>query len=170
MVFFLDTSLIDKLVDILEQENKMYADILNVSKNKTNIVIKSKVSDLENIVRLEQSFIVQIGKLESIREEIVEKLAEELELDEKNINISGIVKKLDQENAGKLKACQEKITRTLNELKSVNELNSKLIKNSLEYIDFSINLLASIDSTANNYTNSGQVNDSKKRNFLDMKL
>ncbi|HHW49619.1 MAG TPA: flagellar protein FlgN [Clostridiaceae bacterium] len=163
-------SLIDKLIDILEQENEIYTDILNMSKNKTDIIVKGKISELENIVKLEQSYIARIGKLENEREEIVEKIARQLVLDKDDINISGIIKKLDQENAARLKTCRESIMLTLKELKSVNELNSNLTKNSLEYIDFSINLLASIDSTANNYSNSGRVNDPKKRSFLDMKL
>jgi len=170
MVFLLDILLIDKLIDILEQENRIYSDILNISKNKTDIIVKGKVSDLENIVKLEQSYVIRIDKLENERQETVEKLARELELDEEDINISGIIKKLDQENAQRLNACRESIMNTLEELKSLNELNSKLIKNSLEYIDFSINLLASADSPVNNYSNSGKVNDSKKRSFLDMKL
>lgn len=166
----LDILLIDKLIDILEQENRIYSDILNISKNKTDIIVKGKVSDLENIVKLEQSYVIRIDKLENERQETVEKLARELELDEEDINISGIIKKLDRENAQRLNACRESIMHTLEELKSLNELNSKLIKNSLEYIDFSINLLASADSAVNNYSNSGKVNDSKKRSFLDMKL
>jgi len=59
--------LINDLMDVLLQESKIYEDILEISKKKTDVIVKGKVSELESITNLEQSLIVKIGKLEETR-------------------------------------------------------------------------------------------------------
>jgi len=67
--------LINDLMDVLLQESKIYEDILEISKKKTDVIVKGKVSELESITNLEQSLIVKIGKLEETRENIVTEIA-----------------------------------------------------------------------------------------------
>lgn len=166
----MENKLINELINVLEQENSIYEDILKISKNKTNIIVEGKVKELENIVKLEQTLVLQMAKLENIRESLVEKLSGEMKLKPEEITITGLVKYLQDGEAGKLKAVQSKIGSTLSELKESNELNSKLIKNSLDYINFSVNILSDASSGSNNYGNNGQVGDSKKKTFFDVKL
>jgi flagellar biosynthesis/type III secretory pathway chaperone len=170
-VIFLEIQLIQDLVKVLDQEAKAYKDILKISKNKTGIIVEGKVAELENIVRLEQSLVIQIGRLEGKREELVAKLYEQLKINQQNLSLSELINNLnDAEAAEMLKVCQQELTKTIRELKNKNELNAKLIKNSLEYIDFSINLFASIHAEDNNYGSTGTVGDTKKRTFFDVKL
>jgi flagellar biosynthesis/type III secretory pathway chaperone len=169
-VIFLEIQLIQDLVKVLDQEAKAYKDILKISKNKTGIIVEGKVAELENIVRLEQSLVIQIGRLEGKREELVAKLYEQLKINQQNLSLSELINNLnDAEAAEMLKVCQQELTKTIRELKNKNELNAKLIKNSLEYIDFSINLFASIHAEDNNYGSTGTVGDTKKRTFFDVK-
>lgn len=163
-------NLVNELVQVLDQEARVYDDILRISKNKTNIIVQGKVSELESITKLEQSLVLQIGRLEDLREGLTKKLSDALGIKMSEVTVSELVKHIGGEQAGKLKDCQGRITGVVNELKNTNELNSKLIKNSLEYINFSINIFANADMGSNNYGNTGQVNDSKKRNLFDMKL
>ena len=65
---------------------------------------------------------------------------------------------------------QGKIVQVIEDLNNINKLNSKLINNSLDYISFSINLYSDIDTGTNNYGNRGDINESQKRRFLDIKL
>jgi flagellar biosynthesis/type III secretory pathway chaperone len=119
---------------------------------------------------LEQSLVIQIGRLEGKREELVAKLYEQLKINQQNLSLSELINNLnDAEAAEMLKVCQQELTKTIRELKNKNELNAKLIKNSLEYIDFSINLFASIHAEDNNYGSTGTVGDTKKRTFFDVK-
>lgn len=166
----MESLMIDKMIDILGQEARIYASILEMSRNKTNIIVEGKVSELENIVKLEQSLILQIGRLEGMREELVEQISNQLDLAPENITISGLVKHLKDSQAEKLKLCQDNMQKVLGNLKNANEMNSRLIKNSLDYIDFSLNLIAAADAGSNNYGNTGEVSGSKKRSFFDMRL
>ena len=159
-----------QLTEVLDQENDIYDTLSKISNNKTNLIVGGKVNELESIVKIEQSLIIKISKLENEREKIVEKLCSLLDKKPEEITISGLASQLGKSESDKLKACQEKMVNNITKLKNTNELNSKLIKNSLEYIDFSINMMTSIDIASNNYGSSGNSGDSKKRNLFDVKL
>jgi flagellar biosynthesis/type III secretory pathway chaperone len=166
----LDTILIDGLIDVLNKETAMYEGILKLSKNKTDVIVKGKVIELESITRLEQSLILQMGKLERERENLVDAIAAALKLKASDITLTGLEKLLPKEQAERLRDCHNKLPKLVKDLGEANVLNSKLIRNSLEYIDFSINILTSIGATGNNYGYTGQSSDLKKKNFFDMKL
>ena len=166
----LDTLVIEELIKVLEQETKKYNDLLKISKDKTNIIIEGKVSELESIVKLEQSIILDMSKLEDLREKLVEKLSDSMGLDASEITISTLAGRVNDSYAQKLRTCQKTLSEVINELKDTNSLNLKLIKNSLEYIDFSINVLTAADPACNTYGSTGEVNGSKKRSLIDMKL
>lgn len=166
----MSSHILREILDILEQEARIYGSILKLSRDKTGIIVEGRVSELENMVRLEQTFIMQLGRLEAIRSGLIGKLADELGLNSSDITISDLKGKIDDTQADGLQKCQLKMTGIINELKNVNELNSKLIKNSLEFIDFSINMLTNTDNIGNNYGSAGMTGPSKKRSILDLKL
>lgn len=166
----MDIGMITKLTDVLEQENTIYQEILKISEDKTNIIIEGKVSQLENIIKLEQALIIRLGKLEELREDLVSEIAISVDTPVEELKISDIINFAGKEKGEKLEICQGIIKKSIDDLTNVNDLNSKLLKNSLEFIDFSINILSRPDAGANNYGNTGQVSSSGKRNFLDMRL
>lgn len=162
--------LLKELIDILNKELKIYNELLKLSKDKTDIIIKGKVSELENIVKNEQTLILKLGGMENKREGIIEGIAGKLDISSMELNISELVKKIEPSKAFELKQYQANFTGLLSELKEINDLNSKLVKNSLEFIDFSINMMTESANTGNNYGINGQVNNGGKRNLFDMKL
>ena len=161
---------LNALFDVLGEETRVYEKILQLSKEKKDIVIEGKVSELEEITKNEQTLVIKLGKLEILRESCVEEIAEQLNIKPSELTISELSEHLNEENAKKLIECKNKLEDVLKELKEINQLNSKLIKNSLDYIDFSLNILSAASETNNNYNNSGEVNDGNKKTFMDIKL
>ncbi len=166
----MNTQLVEQLIMVLDRENSIYEDLLKISKNKTNSIVEGKVAELDSIVKMEQTLILQIGKLESLREDLTEKISKEVELDTTKLTILELVKRVETNLGEKLKRYQSKLNTTLKDIKDANELNSKLIKNSLEYINFSLNLISDTGVANNNYGNKGIESGNKKRNFFDVKL
>ena len=167
---FLEIQLIHDLISVLDQEAKAYEDILKISKNKTGIIVEGKVAELESLVKIEQSLVLKMSRIETMRENLVDKIAFGLNIKAAEMTISEILKHIENKEANQLKESQVYMNKVLNELKSTNDVNSKLIKNSLDFINFSINLISSVDIGTNNYGTSGMTNDTKKRTFFDMKL
>lgn len=166
----MDTISVKKLIDVLNRESIIYEGILKLSKEKTDVIVKGKVTELEGITRAEQTLILQLGKLEEEREALVGELAGQLGKKPEEITVSELEKILPAEQSRELKESSSKMTGLINELRGTNGVNSKLIKNSLDYIDFSINILSNAGSSGDIYGKSGQSNDSGKRNLFDMKL
>lgn len=166
----MDFLLLDGLIDVLKNEEEIYRDILRASHEKTDIIIKGNVAELENSTKYEQTKIFQVADLEDIREKIIAKLAVQYGKNSSELNITCIKSLLPQDRAQKLEDTHVKLLKVLNELREVNNLNSKLIRNSLEYIDFSFNLLTGAELSGNTYGNSGKTGDVRKRNFFDVKL
>lgn len=158
------------LLHVLSEELKIYNELLSLSKNKTDIIIKGKVTELDTMVKREQELIVELGDLESQREAAVDEIARRLNINPSEITMSELVDRLEPTQAQQLRKYQLNLTGILGELKELNDANSKLIKNSLEFINFSINIMAGATNTGNNYGGNGQVNDPGKRNLFDMKL
>lgn len=161
---------VNELIGIIAEQAGIYNDILKISRDKTDIIVKGKVNDLDNITKLEQSLVIRLGKLEAKREELVREISMEFDINPEEVTVSDIAERLDGKQAEKLMECKDSLALSLKELRETNELNSKLIKNSLDFINFSINLYSSISTGDNNYGKTGEVNDGEKKSILDLKL
>jgi len=161
---------VDRLVEVLNQQADIYNHMLVKSKEKTDIIVNGKVDELDKITKLEKTLVSDIAKLERERETLVNKIANEIGVSPDQATMSELIKRLDKNETGKLEGLRKKISDTLNELKRINDLNSMLIKNSLEYAEFSLNILSAARVSDNNYGNSGKVSGSKNRSFFDVKL
>lgn len=163
---------VNAIINILTKEYDYYKDMLEMSKSKKNIVIEGKVAELDKIVKLEQNMIMNIGQLERKREEEVVKISKALNLNSAQITITELAKVLQPELKTGLEDIQDKLKETISELKAINDVNGKLIEQSLEYIDYSINLIAGSGmETGSLYEDMGK-NKSKqsKRNIFDTKV
>lgn len=161
--------LLNRLVELLEHEYEIFQNLLELSQKKTDIIVEGKVSELDKLVKLEQSIVLQISKLEAEREEIVKKIAQEFKIEDANLKISELKKYVNEENMKILEEYQNKMMEVIDKLNHVNQLNSKLVKNALEYIEFSFNLLSNVNSS-HNYTDKGDISGNTRKNLLDIKL
>ncbi|NLO25145.1 MAG: flagellar protein FlgN [Clostridiales bacterium] len=159
----------ERLIEILEQESALYRDIFELSKHKTNTIVEGKVTELEQLTGVEQKMLLGIGNLEQQREEAVNQLARHLDVPADQFNISLAIKKAGEDLQDKFAGLKDEISSILKELKEVNDLNSQLIEKSLEYIDFSINLIAGDlpDITYNAKKSGGK---DKGGSFFDQKV
>ncbi len=167
---FMNSQKINDLMDILDREAGIYEDVLELSKNKTDIIIKGKVSELDNITKLEQSLIMEMGKLEDLREKTISDLSTDIKSNASEITVTELLKHLDDSQVERLEAYKANLLGIIKEIKNVNDLNSKLIQNSIDYINFSINILSSTPAADNNYGNTGLTNQDKKKTYFDVKL
>jgi flagellar biosynthesis/type III secretory pathway chaperone len=163
---------VNAVIDILKKEHSYYKDMLELSKSKKRIVIEGKVAELDKIVKLEQNMIFNIGQLEKKREEEVTKLCGILNLNSSQVTMSELGKGLKPELKKELEDIQDKLQETFSELKTVNDVNGQLIEQSLDYIDYSINLISGAGmETGSLYEDIGK-NKSKqsKKNIFDTKI
>lgn len=168
-------SLIDELITILSKENKEYQDLVILSKEKTNVIVKGDVDYLQKITEAEQSFIGRITKLEKERTETVEEIAKVLCRDANTLTVRDIIEVLKGQIEAKEKLAKvyDEIKSTISQLSALNEMNKNLIDQSLELINFDLNLLqgAYMEPEVANYSknayNTGNVD--KQAGVFDAK-
>lgn len=154
--------LINELKEVLLQELKIYKHMLEVTKNKTDVITSGKAKELDNITQIEQTLILNIVKLEDLREGIIENIKKQMNIKD-DLNITKLLKKLDKGQREEIEKIRDQLLEILNNIKERNNLNSVLINDSLEYINLNINLLT---NAASENTYSDKV---KKKNVQQQK-
>jgi flagellar biosynthesis/type III secretory pathway chaperone len=157
----------EKIIEILAKEHSYYKDLLELSNKKKSIVIEGKVSELDKIVRLEQNMIFDLGQLEKIREKELQQLCEMLKL-EGRTNVAELIKHLPEQLSEQLKSLQKELGDTITDLQNANNVNGELIQQSLDYIEYSVNMITSmgpVNSLYEDLKGSSKGTENKKRLF-----
>lgn len=158
----------EELLIILQKELNIYQQLLKISESKTDIIKDDRVSELDALVKQEEIFIAEVIGLEKNRLSLVRRICKELGLSEESLGISELSRHVTQKE--ELLNFKEEITKILKELKRSNDLNNKLIKNSLEYINFAVNLATGASENNLIYEQKGQTNIRGQKNIFDIKL
>ena len=162
---------LDRILLALEAEETIYEKLFSLSLDKKNLIIEGKVNELDKIVQMEGNMILEISKIEDEREKAVEELAKELKLPRENITVTYICDVLKDNRCAQLREAAESIANILSQFKEANDINGKLIKQSLEYINFSINLITdSIQPHNCTYEANADEDKEKKFSLFDAKV
>ncbi|MDO5402253.1 MAG: flagellar protein FlgN [Eubacteriales bacterium] len=138
-------SLIETLTDVMNRENAEYSKLLELAKNKTEAIVKGDVENLQEILGREQKLIDSIGRLDEERESNVKDICNVLNLPYGQIKVNQIVQMLEgkpKEHDALLEA-HLGLKRTLELMMKVNENNKLLLKESMDMIEFELNLARS---------------------------
>ncbi len=136
------TAIWGKLILLLNQTLKIYQDLLQLSRKKREILIAANPQALEQVTKQEEMLIIEAGKLEKLRLPVTRELADALNMPPDQVAISALSEQADSETANQLRSLSKEFTEVSAELVKLNELNEKLIKQSLDYISYNINILS----------------------------
>lgn len=160
---------IQQLKETLQQELKVYKDILEMGKEKTVVIKLGKLKELEEIIEKEQQYMRAMGTFEKIRRSIFTNIGEEMEIPEP-ASISELLLHLEEETVEEIDSFRNELLKVIEKINEVNELNAKLIQQNLEFINFNIELMTFSPQTSNNY---GEKDAGKRKSIsslLDMKV
>ena len=131
-------SLIDTLIDVLGQEDAEYKKLLELSNNKTKAIVGADIERLQDILVQ----IDAINKLEQQRMENVDDICNVLNLRRTDIKLEDILEVLKKQpkEHDALEAVNAQLKQTLNELMKINENNKLLTKESLDMVEFELNI------------------------------
>ncbi|WP_418039506.1 flagellar protein FlgN [Paenibacillus xylanilyticus] len=136
---------LDRLIAVLQRMEQNHREMLALSEIKRQVIVKNDVDQLIAVMNKESKFMKQQEPLESERLSAVHELLQERGIKSLlNLNITEISKLIfDPADKQRLIEVQNKLAGTLHELKEANQLNQKLIEQSLKFIDFSMDIFAS---------------------------
>lgn len=154
-------SLIEELIMVLGDEERVYAEIIPVAEKKTRIIVNNDLQSLNSITEEEQALIGRISKLEKKRQEVIRNIGIVMNKKESELNFITIIDLLkgQEKEQEELRKLHDRLKRTIDALKLINERNQMLIKQSIEMIDFDINLMQSLRTSpgVGQYNTSSEV-------------
>ena len=149
-------SLIDELVEVLDKENSEYTTLLALSTEKTSTIVKNDIEQLQLLVTKEQEVVDKINILEKQREKTVEDICKVLHVNPGDLTVKVLIDLLKKqpEEQKKLQEVHTKLGNTLKKMVRVNESNKMLMKESMEILEFEMNLVKGLKMApeTNNYT------------------
>lgn len=138
-------SLIDSLIKDMDKENSLYNELYELAKVKTTAIVNSDVEKLQAILIDEQALISKIDAVESDRIKVVDEICNILHLPSKDVKVEDVAQMLRKRplEHNRLQESYLALKRTVKGLMQINENNKFLLKESLEMIEFNINLARS---------------------------
>ena len=136
-------SLMEDLLNTLEQENAEYEQLLALSLKKTPVIVSADLEQLQQITDEEQLIVSRINKLDKVRNECMTQIAGVIHKDVNELTLAMVVDifKRRPEEHKKLAAVFDKLKDTIAQMKRANEQNRQLLQSSLELVQFDMNML-----------------------------
>ena len=148
-------SLIEELIDTLNKENDEYGRLLELSKRKSAVIVSRDIPALEKITDDEQDVMTTIGRLDAKREQVTRDIADVINKDVESLKLSVLIDLLSKqpEEQRQLSKVHDKLKVTVQSVRAINESNRQLIEQSLEMVDFDLNMITSMRQApeTNNY-------------------
>lgn len=155
-------SIMEELITVMEDELKEYKNFIPILNDKTKSIIENKVDELQSISTVEQQYLDRINNLDKKREEIIKNIAILFDKDYKTLNLKGIIEMLDKQPKDQfaLSKLHDEMKATVKVILEINEHNKSLIEQSLEMIEFNMNVIKStwMSPGSNNYDKGANVN------------
>lgn len=138
-------SLMENLIETLNQECTEYETLLGLSMKKTPVIVAGNLEELTRITDEEQIVVGRIGHLDRIREEVYADIANVINKDVKTLKLTDLIDALEKRPAeqAKLAASYDRLKAAVHEVKRVNGQNEALLKSALEIVEFEMNMLQS---------------------------
>lgn len=145
------------MIQVLQDQLNVYRTLLDLSQRKQEVLVKGGTAQFEAIVESEQALLWQAGRLEERRLGLQAQMAAEMGLVAEDVTVSRIAPYVPQPERDQLRTLQADILKVLAELGQVNEVNTRLIKQSLAYINAALQLITSAGQRPVTYTPRGQA-------------
>jgi len=147
---------IAELIEILDDQNKIYGALIDVSKEMKLYIEKNDVKELDMLVKVESALTMKFSLLENRRKSMSKNIRTEYDIPEDSFNMTELKKYLNKSEADKMEETQESLIKSMKELDQINSSNSMLVRSRLDWIDLSLKILGK-NSTDKKYNKEKKI-------------
>lgn len=166
-------SLMENLIDILNEQYEAYTALVELSGRKTPIIVAGSLEDLQKITDEEQLAVDRVNAVDKKRIEIMNDIANVLNKDAETLKLNELITLIQgrAEEQARLEEARGKLIKVGKELKTINERNKELLENALDMINFDMTLIQSMKQAPQmgNYNrgalNTGEVYGTNLKGF-----
>lgn len=150
-----------QLVDTIDCQKSIYAEILRLTEDETSAVMKHKAAQVMTIVSQKEVLIKQLQNLEIKRLQDIHELASQLGLSD-TPRLKEICSVLGPHSGQVLERAGQALTKVIAELEIANRQNQGLLNHALGLINGTIGVLSPAVPAQSVYRSSGQVTSEGK--------
>ncbi|MBQ9764912.1 MAG: flagellar protein FlgN [Lachnospiraceae bacterium] len=142
-------SLIENMISILEEEELLYEQLLGLGTEKTEVIIRNDIERLQQITAKEQEIVEQVLPVEKRRAECIKDMSIVISKPEEEITVKVLMDMMKgkPEIQDRLARIHDKFGALIRNLRLLNERNNALIRETLDIIQFELNLNTALRQT-----------------------
>lgn len=159
------SKLSEQLIRTLKREQEIYDEVAALAEKKKKIIIEGNLKELEEITLREKEIVGILIKLENLRSQTAEELAAENGATSPG-TLRDLIPYLPSKDQEEVSGLQNLLKETIRNVQERNDLNGKLLQQSLEIVEFNLNLISSVGNISQGYTPDAEERDEKNRSTL----
>lgn len=132
----------EELLTVLHKMLTIYQAILLLSQQKKQILLTAKPKELEKVTQQEEILILQVGKLEALRGNIVNVIMADHGIKDGQVSLDELKKIAQPAVVVELETFSLEFGKVMAEIATLNKLNTELLNQALGFINYNINLLS----------------------------
>ena len=145
-------SLMEYLINILQEECDAYDRLLKLSIRKTPVIVSEDLKELGQITDEEQETVSDINRIEKKREQVTKDIADVMNMDVQKLKLKTIIQlmaKRPEEQAALGKA-YDRLHQSVHQVECINKENAELIQSALDMVHFNMQLIQSANTAPEN--------------------
>jgi flagellar biosynthesis/type III secretory pathway chaperone len=126
-----------QLIELLEKHVKLHKGLLELAKKKTEVLKKGDMEDLAGIMKEEQKYMTAINQIERERIQVVEAMVS----GEEERTLTACISRTEGTERTILEKLRDELSAVILELKNINLLNQQLTKQSLQFVNMTLDMV-----------------------------
>lgn len=132
----------DKIIQNLTNLVRMHKSLLDLATKKTDVIVESNMEELDALIKTEQAHVAAIEQLERQRQQLVtDYLAAKGSAPSLTPTVAELIEAADAPNKAKIQTIREELLTIIDALKAKNELNQKMVYQSLQMVNMTLDMM-----------------------------
>lgn len=132
----------DKIIQNLTNLLRMHKSLLDLATKKTDIIVESDMDALDAMIKTEQAHVAAIEQLERQRQAMVtDYLAANGCATSLTPTVAQLIEAADAASKQQIQAIREELLAVIDALKAKNELNQKMVFQSLQMVNMTLDMM-----------------------------
>ena len=147
---------VENIISTLEKLERMHKSLLELANNKTEFIKANDMEQLNHILKTEQAHVAAIETLEQQRQTMVTDYLQAKGVAFTDIpTVAQVIDTTDGPEKQALQAIRERLVALVTDLKKRNDLNQKLVFQSLQFVNLTVDMLRPQHQQASTFNYSG---------------
>ena len=150
--------MINKLLNILEDEIELYRTLLDISGRERDAMVRYSLSDILNCHEERKSIYLKAAHLQENRFAVLVRISNETGIPQENLTLSSIIEITEHHFASALEGCGSTLKELIAALSTADSGNKRIALKSLSFIDQSMKILTGFTAVDPVYLSNGALN------------